>query len=110
MNEYVDKILDWVKSTNVNQQITDVDYVGLFTNPWFMVPAVTIILYLLYKQDFRNVIILGIFGGVWWATGTDYMASLIVNGEIVIEKILPVVFGGAIVLGLVIYLLFGRSD
>jgi hypothetical protein len=38
------------------------------------------------------------------------MNSLLVDGEIQINKILPVIFGGAAVLGFVIYLFFGRSD
>jgi hypothetical protein len=88
----------------------DVDYMGLFTNPWFLVPFIALIIYFLYKQAFRDLIIVLIFVAVWWVSGTDYMHSLIVDGTIQINRILPVVFGGAAVLAFVIYMLFGRSD
>lgn len=110
MGNFIDAVLAWVKSTHIQQQIVDVDYIGLFTNPWFMVPFVALLIYLLYKQAFRDLIIILIFVAVWWASGLDYMQTLIVKGELDIKKILPVVFGGAAVLGFVIYLLFGRSD
>jgi hypothetical protein len=47
---------------------------------------------------------------VWWVTGTEYMQNLTVNGELQVGKVLPVIGGGAAALGIVIYLLFGRSD
>jgi hypothetical protein len=34
---------------------------------------------------------------------------LIVNGELQIGKVLPVMFGGAAALGIIIYMYFGRS-
>jgi hypothetical protein len=65
---------------------------------------------MLYKQNWKDIIIIAIFVAVWWVSGTNYMNSLLVGGEIQINKILPVIFGGAAVLGFVIYLFFGRSD
>ncbi len=103
-------IIEWFESTHLDQQIVDVDFVGLFTNPWFMVPFVALMVYLLYKQSFKDIILIGLLIGVWWVSGTDYMGTLIVNGELQMEKVLPVVFGGAIALGFAIYILFGRSD
>jgi len=38
------------------------------------------------------------------------MNSLIVGDELQMEKVLPVFFGAAVLLGFVIYLFFGRSD
>jgi len=108
--EFFTKIGDWFVSTHLPEQIKDVDYVGLFTNPWFIIPFAILIIYMLYKQKWKDLILTGIFVGIWWVSGTNYMNSLLVNGEISINKILPVVFGGAAVLGFVIYLLFGRSD
>ena len=110
MQEYLDKIIEFWDSTNIYQQVTEVDAAGLFTNPWFMVPFVVMILYMIYKQNWKDLIIMSIFIGVWYASGTEYMNSLIVGGELQLEKVLPVVFGGAVLLGFVIYLLFGRSD
>jgi len=99
-----------VEKTHLVAQIKAVDIAGLFTNPWFLVPFVVLIGYLLYKQAFRDLVILAAVMGAWYASGTPYMHSLVVNGEVQISKVLPVVFGGAAVLGLVIYLLLGRSD
>lgn len=110
MAEFLDKILLWIESTKIQEQIKDVDVSGLFTNPWFLVPFVIGVLYLLYKQSFRDLVIIAIFIAVWWATGTEYMHTLTVNGELQMNKVLPVLFGGAILLGVVIYMLFGRSD
>jgi hypothetical protein len=110
MGDFFNSILAWFESTHLQQQIKDVDYMGLFTNPWFLVPFIALVVYLLYKQLFRDLIIVTIFVAVWWVSGTDYMHSLVVGGILQMNKILPVVFGGAAVLAFVIYMLFGRSD
>ena len=110
MADFLSGIAAWFASTHLQEQIKDVDFPGLFTNPWFLVPFITLVGYLLFKQAWKDVVILGLLTAVWWFTGTDYMSSLLVDGEIQINKILPVVFGGAAVLGVIIYLLFGRSD
>ena len=110
MIELLDSILKWFESTHLQEQIREVDYVALFTNPWFIVPFGILIAYMLYKKNWRDLVIIGIIVAVWWVSGTAYMQSLQVNGELQINKVLPVVFGGAVALGIVIYLLFGRSD
>ena len=51
-----------------------------------------------------------IFIAVWWVSGTEYMQTLVVGEKLQVNKVLPVLFGGAAILGIVIYLLFGRSD
>jgi hypothetical protein len=104
------KICTWFDSTHLHEQIKAVDYVGLFTNPWFYVPFGSMIIYMIVKQKWKDIVIIAIFVAVWWVSGTPYMDTLLVNGEIQIEKILPVIFGGAAAMGVVIYLLFGRSD
>lgn len=103
-----DKIGDIVNATHIPQQVKDVD-LGLFTNPWFMVPLVAFIGWQIYRQAFKDIIIVAIILGLWWVSGTDYMQTLIVDGELQIGKVLPVMFGGAAVLGFVIYMYFGRS-
>lgn len=110
MADFVNSILAWVESTHLQQQIKDVDYQGLFTNPWFLVPFVALVVYLLYKQSFKDLIIVGLFVGVWWVSGLDYMQTMVVDGHLQMNKVLPVLFGGAGVLALIIYMLFGRSD
>jgi ascorbate-specific PTS system EIIC-type component UlaA len=110
MSEFFHKILDFIQQTKVLEQIKDVNAVGLGTNLWFMVPFVAFILYLLFKKKIKDIIIIAILCGVWWVSGTEYMHTLIVGGIVQIDKILPVLIGGAVALGIVIYLLFGRSD
>lgn len=96
--------------TNLPKQIEAVDFPGLFSNPWFLVPFIGLVGYLLYKKAFRDITILGLILGAWYASGTPYMQTLVVNGELQMTKVLPVMFGGAVILGVVIYLLFGRSE
>ena len=110
MGDFFDKILSWFDSTHVQEQVANVDYVGLFTNPWFLVPFVLAVGYLLYKQSFKELIVIVVFIGVWYASGTNYMQTLVVGDELQIEKILPVLFGGAALLAFIVYIFFGRSD
>jgi hypothetical protein len=110
MNDFLAKILNFIDSTKLPEQIKEVDYVGLFTNPWFLVPFVALVAYLLWKQKWRDMVFLAIFIGIWWVSGTDYMKTLVVGEELQIKKVLPVMFGGAAILGVIIYLQFGRSD
>ena len=110
MSELLAKFLAFVESTHLQEQVANVDYVGLSSNPWFLVPFIFAVLYLLYKQAFKDLILVAAFIGVWWVSGTDYMATLVVGDELQLGKILPVLFGGAALVGFVIYLFFGRSD
>ena len=103
------KIGAWLQSTHVPEQVKDVDIVALFTNPWFIVPFVALIGYLIWKQSFNELIIIAIFIVLWWLSGTEYMQTLVVDGEIQIKKVLPVLAGASVVLGFVVYLFFGRS-
>ena len=107
---FLNKIAEFILSTQVLQQFKEVDAAGLFTNPWFLVPFLCLIGYMLYKQEFREIIIIFIGFGCWHISGTEYMATLIVDDEVQLAKVLPVVFGSACILGLVIYMYFGRSD
>jgi hypothetical protein len=99
----------WLESTNVPAQVKDVEVLALFTNPWFLVPFIALVGYLLWKQSFSELIILAIFVFLWWISGTEYMQTLIVDGELQIKKILPVLVGGAALLAFVVWLFFGRS-
>ena len=108
--DFFNKIVEFIHSTQVLQQFKEVDAVGLFTNPWFIVPLLCLIGYMLYKQDFKEIIVIFLGFGCWHISGTEYMNTLIVGDEIQLAKVLPVVFGAACVLGLIIYMYFGRSD
>lgn len=106
----IESIIKWFDSTHIHEQIMDVKFVELFTNPWFAVPFGCLMAWMIYKQSFKEIVIIGVIIAAWWFSGTDYMATLIIGDEVQINKVLPVVFGGAAGLGLIIYLLFGRSD
>jgi hypothetical protein len=101
--------MTFVDSTHLLEQIRDVDAAALFSNPWFLVPFILFVGYMLYKQAWRDMALIAILIGVWWVSGTPYMQTLVEGDQLSIEKILPVVFGGGITLGVIIYLLMGRS-
>ena len=102
--------VEFLKGTNIPHQIDEVDVVGLFTNPWFLVPFVALVGWMIYKLAWRDLIIMAIFIGCWWVSGTEYMHTLVVGDELQVQKVLPVVFGGAAALGVVIYLMINRGD
>ena len=103
------KIGAWLQSTQVPGQIQDVEVVALFTNPWFLVPFIALIGYLIWKQAFNELIIIALLVIIWWLSGTEYMQTLVVDGQLQIKKVLPVLVGASAVLGFLIYLFFGRS-
>ena len=102
--------VEFIKGTRIPEQIDKVDVVGLFTNPWFLVPFIALVGWMIYKLAWRDLVIMAIFIGCWWASGTEYMHTLVVGDELQVQKVLPVVFGGAAALGVVIYLLINRGD
>ena len=112
--ETIDSIFEKIgvllEKTHLPEQISEVDFSGLFTNPWFLVPFIALVAYMLYKQSFRDLTIMALLMGAWYASGTHYMQTLVVGEELQMNKVLPVLFGAAGVLGFIIYLLFGRSD
>jgi hypothetical protein len=103
------KFVQFIDSTHIVQQIEDVDAGGLFTNFWFIIPFIALIGWNIYKQSFKEIVIIFLLIGIWYLTGTTYMQTLIVDGELQIGKIIPVMFGGAAVIGIIIYMYFGRS-
>lgn len=102
--------VDFINTTQLPEQISNVDAKGLFSNGYFLTPFLAVMAYLLYKQAFKGMILVGIGIGCWFASGTQYMSELVVDGEAQFSKILPVMIGGIVVLATVVYLLFGRSD
>ncbi len=110
IGSFFSSIGDLLQTTNLPEQIKDVDFAGLFSNPWFLVPFIGLVGYLIYKQAFRDLIIMTLLMGVWYMSGTQYMQTLVVGDELQVNKVLPLLFGGAVVIGVIIYLFFGRSD
>jgi len=114
IGDKIDTILSFMggllQATHLAEQIKAVDVAGLFSNPWFLIPFIAFVGYMIYKQDFRDLFVAVLIMGIWYLSGTPYMKTLVVGDELQINKVLPLLFGGAVVIGLVIYLYFGRSD
>ena len=110
MIEFLGQIVDFLNSTNVPQQLREVDAKGLFTNTWFLAPFIAFICYNLYKQAMNTLVLTGLGFGLWLFSGSSYMEGLVVNGTLQLGKVLPVagVFIGA--LAIAVYFLFMRSD
>ena len=106
---FVASVGDFITRTKVVEQIKEVEAVALFTNPWFLVPFIALVGYMMYKQAWKDIAILIILVGAWYASGTEYMQTLVVGDQLQISKVLPVAFGGAAALGLVVYLLISRD-
>ena len=109
MTEYLGQIVDFLNSTNVPQQFSEVNAKGLFTNTWFLVPFIAFICYNLYKQAINTLVMTGLGFGLWLFSGSSYMDGMVVNGVLQLGKLLPVagVFIGTIAVG--VYFLFMRD-
>jgi len=107
---FLAKVGALLQQTHVPEQVKAVDVAGLFSNPWFIIPFVAFVGYEVYKKAFRDLIIVGLLTGVWYMSGTRYMQTLVIGDQVQINKVLPLLFGGAVVVGIIIYLLFVRSD
>ena len=110
MADFFGKIMTFVESTKLQEQLWTVDVSGLFSNPYFLVPFVCCMAYLLYKQVFTRIALIGIAIGLWVFSGSSFMQGLVINGELQIGKILPVAGVWLLAVATAIYLLFMRSD
>jgi len=99
-----------VADTNLPEQISNVDVGGLFSNPFFLIPFIGLVGYLLYKQSFNNLVLIGLGMGVWIFSGSKYAHGLVVDGQIQADKVLPLLGVSVVVVAVIIYLFFGRSD
>lgn len=110
MPDFFVSILEFFQSTQISEQIREVDVLGLFSNAYFLVPFIGYVGYLLYKQSLNGLVIIGLVIGLWIFSGSNLMQGLVVNGEIQIGKILPVAAVGIGAIAVAIYFLFMRSD
>ena len=106
----LDKLGEWIESTAMHQQIQAFDLSGLVHNPYFIVPCTIFLLYSLWKKNWISLFLAAVFGGIWYLLSTPYMGGFVNGMEIDQAKILPLFFGGAIVVGIVVVILFGRSE
>lgn len=110
MSDFLVGISEWVKQTQVLEQIRGVDVKGLFHNPYFLAPFICLIIYNLYRQTFNNLIIIAVCLGLWYFSGTEMVRGAVVDGVIQIGKILPIAGVGIGGIGILVYLLFIRQD
>lgn len=103
-------VLDFIVATKIPEQIDTVDYKGLFTNAWFLVPYISMLAWYVYKQALNSLIIVVLLTGSWAFFGTPYMEGIMAQDEIALEAVLPIVGGACAVLGFIIYRIFMKSD
>jgi hypothetical protein len=103
-------ILDFIIATKVPEQIDKIDYKGLFSNGWFLVPYIAMLAWDVYKQAINSLIITLLLTGLWAFFGTPYMKAIIAKDEIQLDAVLPLVAGACAVFGFIIYRLFFKSE
>ncbi len=101
---------DFITSTGIPDQIQGVKYRELFTNPWFLVPYLGLLGWNFYKKQLNTLIIILLLTGSWAFFGTPYMRGIVSKGEVTLDAILPLVFGACVVLGVIVYLIFFKSE
>ncbi len=107
--EILTTIANFFTNTNIPDQISRVDAVGLFTNPWFLVPFVLFIGYHLYRQSINTLVVTAVVIGLWLFSGSPMTKDLIVDGNVQIGKILPIAGVGVGAIAVLVYFLFMRS-
>jgi len=110
IGEILAPLFRFIHDTKVPEQINSIDYQGLFTNPWFMVPLVAVIIYELFRRSIRSVVSIIIFLGIWAFFGTPYMQEILTSDTVTLDKILPLIGGAVLVLAVLVYMYFLRSE
>ncbi|MEJ2031913.1 MAG: hypothetical protein P8Y63_02490 [Deltaproteobacteria bacterium] len=108
--QFMVSIGEFMQRTQVPQQFRAVDVKGLFTNLYFLIPFLAVVGHFLYRKAVNYLILLALGIGVWIVSGTSIMHGLVVNGIVQIDKILPVAGVGVVIIAVVVYVVFIRSD
>lgn len=103
-------VLDFVVATKVPEQIENIDYTALSTNGWFLVPYLAMIAWNIYKRQLYSIIIILLLTGSWAFFGTPYMQEIMQQDQIQLEAVLPLVGGACAVMGIIVYLIFFKSE
>lgn len=103
-------VLDFIISTKVPEQLETIDYKGLFSNGWFLVPYIAMIGWNIYKQAITTIILILLFTGSWAFFGTPLMQDIVGQDEMRLDTVLPLVAGACVVLGIAIYVFLFKSD
>lgn len=110
MDNFLTALSDFFVSTNIPEQIKNVDVRGAFTNPWVLLPLIGQVGWWIYKQEINAIVFLALGIGLWIFTGTPYAHGLVVDGNLQLGKVIPVAGVGMGAIMVVIYLLFMRGD
>lgn len=103
-------VVDFIVETKVPEQLEKIQYQELFTNGWFLVPYLAWIIWNLYKRQINSLITILLLSGSWVFFGTPYMRNIMNQETIQLGSIIPLVGGACLVLGVIIYIYFFKSE
>ena len=103
-------VLDFIISTKVPEQVENVDFKGLFSNGWFLVPYIAMLGWNFYKKAINAIIITLLLTGAWAFCGTEYMQDILSRDEIALEAVLPLVAGACTILAIIVYITFFKDE
>ena len=103
-------VLEFIISTKVPEQVENVDYKGLFSNGWFLVPYLAMIGWNVYKKAINALVVIVLLTGGWAFCGTPYMQDVLGREEIALEAVLPLVAGACTILAIIVYIYFFKDE
>jgi len=103
-------LVDFIIDTKVPDQLENIRYVELLTNPWFIVPYVAWLAWIIYKRQVNTFITVMLLSGSWVFFGTPYMRGVMNQETIQLDTVLPLVGGACLVLGIIIYIYFFKTE
>ena len=103
-------VIDFIISTKVPEQVENIDYKGLFSNGWFLIPYLAIIGWNIYKKAINALIVIILLTGAWAFCGTPYMQDVLGREEIALEAVLPLVVGACTILAIIVYIFFFKDE
>ena len=103
-------VIDFIISTKVPEQVETIDYKGLFTNGWFLVPYLAMIGWNIYKKAINALVVIILLTGAWAFCGTPYMQDVLGKEEIALGAVLPLVAGACTILAIIVYIFFFKDE
>ena len=110
MTDFFASIADFFQSTQIPEQIQNVDVSGLLTNTWFMVPFLGYVGYLVFKKALNSLVLIAVIFAIWMFSGSNMVKDVFHGDEMQVGKLLPIIGFGVAMIGVVVYVLFIRSD
>lgn len=103
-------VTGWLDATRLPEQISKVEIGGLFSNPYFLVPFICLIIFILLSRSYKNLLLIGMGIGLWAFSGSEYVKDIMMDGELQLSKIWPVLAVGIGTIGTIVLMVFGKSD